>query len=94
MQASDHQWERVESVAANPSHPDSYLAACLLELKASAVTRQQLIASPSRKSVGIAEQPSRFIASDDEIYELYHAASTLPEALRAVYNLGREHGSL
>lgn len=55
MQASDHQWERVQSIAANPTHPDSYLAACLLELKANAVTMEQLLASPCRKSVA----PSR-----------------------------------
>jgi hypothetical protein len=94
-QASAHQWERVQSVASNPSHPDSYLAACLLEVKENAVSKEQLLASSQqRKSLGLWEKPPGPIASDDEIYDLYHSASTLSGALRAVYGLGREHGSL
>jgi hypothetical protein len=58
-QASAHHWERVSYVASNPSHPDSYLVGCLLELKESVITKQQLRSSPRRHSVGVAEQPAR-----------------------------------
>jgi hypothetical protein len=94
-QASAHQWERVQSVASNPSHPDSYLAACLLELKKTVITKQQLRSSLRRHSVGVAEQPARPIASDDELELLFaRSSATLSGSLRAVYDLGREHGSL
>jgi hypothetical protein len=74
-QASAHRWERVRSVASNPSHPDSYLAACLLEVKENAVSKEQLLASSQqRKSLGLWEKPPGPIASDDEIYDLYHSA--------------------
>lgn len=94
-QASTHQWERVRSVASNPSHPDSYLAACLLEVKEDAVSKEQLLAGPQqRKSLGVSEKPDGPIASDDELYTLYKANTYFDDGLRAVYNLGREHGSL
>ena len=95
-QASTHQWERVQSVAGNAAHPDNYLAACLLELRENAVSKQQLPASPCRESVDIAKQPPLPIASDDEIHAAYNNPyiSTTTEALRTVYLLGRYHGSL
>jgi len=94
-QASTHQWERVQSVADNAAHPDSYLAGCLLELKESVITKQQLRSSLRRHSVGVTEQPARPIASDDELELLFRRSSAnFYSALRAVYNLGRKHGSL
>jgi len=83
FKATPEQWKQIEEWSGEHSAP-----ACILELRA----RVAKLEAQANHSPGATKMVPPPVATDDELRAIWDRAYDLRQALRALYNLGVEHG--